>query len=115
MHSIKKYVNKGERKDSAMPTLDKAKAWAGEGHNKEREKKRALCWACRILPRPSLPIVGGSFCSRTGLNLWLSGLCFLLLHQAVFPVETGETLSADPRPLSPLLARAVPVPGGRPE
>lgn len=37
-----KCVNKGGRKDSAMPTLDKAKAWAGEGHNKERRRKRAL-------------------------------------------------------------------------
>lgn len=40
----RKCVNKGERKDSAMPTLDKAKAWWGEGHNKARvcEKKGAL-------------------------------------------------------------------------
>lgn len=43
MHSIERCVNKGERKDSAMPTLDKAKAWSEEGH-KEKIVLRWLPW-----------------------------------------------------------------------
>lgn len=81
------------------------------------EKGRS-CWVCRILPRPPCRLFAGRFGLGRGLNLRFSGSLLslsLLLHQAVFPVETGETLSVDPRPWSPLLARAVPVPGGRPE
>lgn len=37
-----KCVDKGGRKDSAMPTLDKAKAWVGERHNKEKERKKRV-------------------------------------------------------------------------
>lgn len=81
------------------------------------EKGRS-CWVCRILPRPPCRLLAARFALGRGLNLCFSGSLLSLscsIRLAVFPVETGETLSADPRPLSPLLARAVPVPGGRPE
>lgn len=41
----------------------------GEGHNKEREEKKGTLLGLSYFTPAVVPIVGGSFCSRTGLNL----------------------------------------------
>lgn len=96
-------MNKGERKDSAMPTLDKAKAWWGEGHEKARvwAKKKALCWGLSYFTLATVKIVGGSPCSKTGLNLCLAA-------SASSPASSGW-LSFPWKQLKLLLARPAPV------
>lgn len=46
-----------------MPTLDKAKARVGEGHNKVQKKIKGALLGLSYFTPAAVPIVGGSFCS----------------------------------------------------
>lgn len=86
MHSIKKYVNKGERKDSAMPTLDKAKAWAGEGHNKERERKKGHSVGLVVFyPGRRYRLLAGHFALGPASTFGLAASAFSCFIRLSFP------------------------------